>query len=70
MSHTGFYNLGDADFCSLDPARDRLVWDQYAMTIRSQEPWDRGGQLAYEVVASFGSDVTIYSVGPTSGTCD
>jgi len=70
MSHTGFYNLGDADFCALDPARDRLVWDQYAMTIRSQEPWDRGGQLAYEVVASFGSDVTIYSVGPTPGTCD
>jgi hypothetical protein len=69
MSHTGFYNLGDADFCALDPARDRLVWDRYAMTIRSQEPWDRGGELVYEVVASFGSDVTIYSVGPAPGTC-
>jgi hypothetical protein len=69
MSHTGFHNLGNADFCSLDPVRDRLVWDRYAMTIRSQEPWDRGGELVYEVVASFGSDVTIYSVGPARGTC-
>jgi hypothetical protein len=69
MSHTGFYNLGDADFCALDPARDRLVWDHYAMTIRSQDPWDRGGKLTYEPVASFGSDVTIYSVGPAPGTC-
>ena len=70
MSHTGFYNLGAADFCSLDPARDRLVWDWYAMTIRSQDPWDREGRLTYEVVASFGSDVTIYAVGPAPGTCD
>jgi hypothetical protein len=69
MSHTGFYNLGDADFCSLDPERDRLVWDHYAMTIRSQDPWDRSGQLAYERVASFGDDVVIYAVGPAPGTC-
>jgi hypothetical protein len=69
MSHTGFYNLGDADFCALDSDRDRLVWDHYAMTIRSEDPWDRNGQLAYEEVASFGSDVAIYAVGPAPGTC-
>ena len=69
MSHTGFYNLGDADFCSLDADRDRLVWDRYAMTIRSQDPWDREGQLTYDAVASFGSDVVIYAVGPAPGTC-
>jgi hypothetical protein len=69
MSHRGFYNLGDADVCSLDPARDRLVWDHYAMTIRSRLPWTRGDKLAYRLVERFGSDVEIYSVGPGPGHC-
>jgi hypothetical protein len=64
MSGTGFYNLGDSDFCSLDPARDRLVWDLDARNIRSRDPWTRDGALAYEEVAAFGGYVTIYAVSP------
>jgi hypothetical protein len=71
MADRDFYNLGDSDFCSLDPARDRLVWDLDARNIRSPEPWTRDGALAYEQVAAFGGYVTIYAVspGPASG-CD
>lgn len=70
MSDTGFYNLGQTDICTLDPDRDRLVWDYDAKTIRSQEPWTRDGRLVYEQVAAFGWFVTIYSVGPAPGQCD
>jgi hypothetical protein len=64
MAERGFYNLGAADFCSLDPDRDMLVWDLDARQIRSPEPWTREGQLAYEEVAVFGGHVTIYGVRP------
>ena len=64
MSERGFYNVGDADFCSLDPERDMLVWDLDARQIRSPEPWTRDGRLEYEEVAVFGGHVTIYGVGP------
>ncbi len=70
MSSTDFMNLGVSDFCSLDPARDRLVWDSYAMTIRSQDPWTRDGKLVFDEMASFGSFVTIYAVGPAPDLCD
>ena len=69
MSARDFYNLGKADLCSLDPARDRLVWDVDAMTIRSAEPWTRNGSLVYEQVATFGPFVRIYAVGPAPGRC-
>jgi len=69
MSDRDFYNLGKADLCSLDPARDRLVWDVDAMTIRSAEPWTRNGSLVYEQVATFGPFVRIYAVGPAPGRC-
>jgi hypothetical protein len=68
-SGTDFYNLGDADFCSLDPARDRLVWDYDAKTILRPEPWTRSGSLAFDEVARFGEYVTIYAVGPAPGYC-
>jgi hypothetical protein len=70
MSGTDFHNLGDSDFCSLDPNRDRLVWDYDAMTIRSRDPWTRDGALAFDEVAAFGPFVSIYSVGPAPGRCD
>jgi hypothetical protein len=64
MSERGFHNVGDADFCSLDPEHDMLVWDLDARQIRSPEPWTRNGRLAYEEVAVFGGHVTIYGVSP------
>ncbi|HSJ19743.1 MAG TPA: hypothetical protein VK964_04125 [Nocardioidaceae bacterium] len=70
MSGTDFHNLGVTDFCSFDPARDRLVWDYDAKRIRSHDPWTRDGKLVYDEVASFGDFVTIYSVGPAPGRCD
>jgi hypothetical protein len=71
MADTDFYNLGDSDFCSLDPDHDRLVWDLDAHNIRSAEPWTRDGALAYEEVAAYGGYVTIYGVGPgPASDCD
>jgi 4-amino-4-deoxy-L-arabinose transferase-like glycosyltransferase len=71
MADTPFHNLGDSDFCSLDPDRDRLVWDLDAHNIRSPEPWTRDDALAYEEVAAYGGYVTIYSVAPgPAADCD
>ena len=69
-SGTDFYNLSETDLCALDPARDRLVWDHDAKTIRSRDPWTRGDKLVFEEVASFAEFVTIYSVEPSPGWCD
>jgi hypothetical protein len=70
MSGTDFRNLGNTALCSLDQRRDRLVWDRDAKTIRSHDPWTRGGRLVYDEVASFGPYVTIYAVGPAPGKCE
>jgi hypothetical protein len=69
MSDRDFYNLGKADLCSLDPARDRLVWDTDAIAIRSPEPWTRNGALVYDQVATFGPFVRIYAVGSAPDRC-
>ncbi len=71
MAGTDFYNVGVADFCSLDPSRDRLVWDLDARRIRSAEPWTRDDALVYEKLEAYGDFVTIYSVGPgPQADCD
>jgi hypothetical protein len=71
MADRPFYNLGDSDFCSLDPDHDRLVWDLDAHNIRSPEPWTRDDALVYEEVAAYGGYVTIYSVAPgPAADCD
>jgi hypothetical protein len=71
MAGTDFYNVGVADFCALDPVRDRLVWDLDARNIRSAEPWTRDDALAYEKLEAYGDFVTIYSVGPgPNANCD
>jgi hypothetical protein len=69
MAQTDFLNLGASDFCGLDLERDRLVWDSYAKSIRSQDPWTRDGRLVFDEVESFGTFITIYAVGPAPGTC-
>ncbi|HEY8525564.1 MAG TPA: hypothetical protein VIL48_11400 [Acidimicrobiales bacterium] len=69
MSGVDFYNLGDTPSCSLDPARDRLVWDYDAKTRLRPEPWTRSGRLVFEEVATFGEYVSIYAVGPAPGRC-
>jgi hypothetical protein len=69
MAQTDFLNLGASDFCGLDLERDRLVWDSYAKSIRSQDPWTRDGQLVFDEVESFDTFITIYAVGPAPGTC-
>jgi hypothetical protein len=70
MAQTDFLNLGASDFCGLDPERDRLVWDSYAKSIRSQDPWTRDGRLVFDEVESFGTFITIYAVGPAPGSCE
>jgi hypothetical protein len=72
MSGTGFHRLDDLDpdgLCSLDPARDRVVWDHDAKGIGAPEPHDRDGTLAFEAKARFDGFVTIYAVGPAPGRC-
>jgi hypothetical protein len=69
MSGVDFYDLNQTDVCSLDPARDRLVWDYDAKTRLRPEPWTRNGRLAFEEVATFGEHVSIYAVGPGQGRC-
>lgn len=70
MSGTDFYDLAATDACSLDPVRDRLVWDYDAKTILSHDPLTHDGTLVYAEMASFGGFVTIYSVGPSPGLCE
>lgn len=69
VSGVDFYNLGDSDFCALDPARDRLVWDYDAKTRLRPEPWTRDGRLVFKEVAAFGEHVSIYAVGPAPERC-
>ena len=69
MARTDFRDLSLTDPCSLDPARDRVVWDFDARAVTRSGPSTHGGTLTFTQVAAFDGYVWIYAVGPSPGTC-
>ena len=67
MAETDFGDLSLMDMCTIDPARDILVWDYVANAAfgppRSATP------ASSTPVRSFPSAATFYAVGPAEGLC-
>jgi hypothetical protein len=67
MAETDFGDLSLMDMCTIDPARDILVWD-YVANSAVGPPAERDTR-ELTLVREFPSAATFYAVGPAEGLC-